>query len=417
MGNFSIALSGLTAQSDALNIVSNNLANLNTAGFKGSTASFQELVSAAMGSQPNGMGVAPPSAQRNFSQGSVQNTGAAFDAALEGSGFFMVQSAAGQQMYTRAGSFHLDSGGNLVDTNGNAVLGFNAVNGVVTPGGAVAPINVPMTAVMSPTASTAFSFNANLSASAQTNDTFSTPIQVVDSLGETHTLTVTFTKQNATDWKYDVNIPQADLTSSGSGGGSGSGTTPPPLATGTVTFNNMGQLTAPAAGSPVDIPITGLGDGAHDLDIKWNLYNTDGSSTLTQFAQASAVSTVNVDGNTPGQLTNVALGDNGTVVASFSNGKTQTLAQLAIAGIQNPSTLEDIGQNDYTAGAGTSAPAIGVANSGGRGAVQAGALESSNVDIATEFTNLIIFQRGYQANSRVITTLDQLSQDLMQIRP
>ncbi len=415
MGNFSIALSGLTAQSDALNIVSNNLANLNTAGFKGSTASFQELVSAAMGAQqPNGMGVAPPTAQRNFSQGSVQNTGAAFDAALEGSGFFMVQSASGQQMYTRNGGFHLSSTGNLVDENGNAVLGFGATNGVVNAGGAVGPITVPMNAVMAPKASTAFSFNANLSASANVGDTFSTPVQVVDSLGATHTLTVTFTKE-ASDWKYDVSIPQSDLSSGGSGGGSG--TTPPPLATGTVTFDNMGHLTAPDATAPVSVPVAGLADGAADLALTWNLYNTDGSATITQFAQASAVSAVNVDGNTAGQLSNVALGDNGTVVASFSNGRSQIVGQLAIAGIQNPNTLVDVGQNDFIAGDATSAPAIGVANTGGRGAVQAGALESSNVDIATEFTNLIIYQRGYQANSRVITTFDQLSQDLMQIRP
>src|ERR1051326_6039835 len=405
MGNSSIALSGLRAQAAALNVVSNNLANLNTIGFKGSSASFQDMVAHAMGSSaPNGAGVSSVMTQRNFSQGSIQITSGAFDAAIEGNGFFVVQNAQGQQFYTRAGSFTLNSAGNLVNSNGDLVLGWTTPNGVVNATGAPGKITVPAGSTVQPSPTTQFSLDANLNAAAvkdQPTGTFSAPVDVIDSLGATHTLTVTFTKTDANAWSYEVFVPGADLSSAKA--------TPSSLAKGSLTFDSNGQLKTPAPGASgsIDVKLTGLADGAADLDMKWNLYAPDKTATLTQYAQTSAVSSTDSDGIAAAQLTEVSLSDGGTLLAQFSNGKQQIIGQLAVAGISNPDSLISVGQNNFTLGADTGTPTIGAAGTGGRGQIKANALESSNVDIATEFTKLMTYQRSFQANSRSITTLDQ----------
>ena len=413
MGNFSIALSGLTAQAEALNIVSDNLANLNTTGFKDDSAYFQDMVTQAMSSStPNGAGVSSVMAQRNFSQGSIQVTSNAFDAAIEGTGFFVVQNSQGQQLYTRAGNFSLDPSGNLVDANGDYVLGWSTANGQVNASGAPGKLTVPAGSTVQPSVTTQFSIDANLNAAALTTDstgTFSTPVSVVDSLGETHTLTVTFTKTDSNAWSYEVTAPGSDLT----GGKDAS------LAKGDLTFDSNGQLKSPASGSSgsVDVKLAGLADGASDLDVTWNLYDTNNNSTLTQYSETSAVSATNVDGVAAAQLSQVSLADGGTLVAQFSNGKQQVIGQLALANIPNPDSLVAVGENDYTVGGDTGTPTLGTPGTGGLGQVKASALESSNVDIATEFTKLMTYQRSYEANSRTITTLDQMAQDLMQMKP
>jgi flagellar hook protein FlgE len=415
MGGYSIALSGLVAQSEALNIVSNNLANLNTTGYKDSSASFQELVTQAMtSSSPNGAGVSSVMADPNFTQGSIQVTSGAYDAAIEGSGFFVVQNSQGQQMYTRAGDFSVNSSGSLVDANGDLVLGWTATNGTVSASGAPSAITIPAGAVIPPTPTTQFSVDTNLNAAATPTDaagTFSTQVQVVDSLGETHDLTVTFTNTASNAWSYAVTVPGADLT----GGTAG---TPSSLTTGTLAFNTSGQLTSPASGSSgsVAVALTGLADGAADLNMNWNLYNPDNSPTLTQYAQTSAVSALNVDGTAAAQLTSVALADGGTLVAQYSNGQSQTVGQIALANIPNPDSLLNVGQNNFALGGTSGTPTIGGAGTGGLGDIKAGALEASNVDIATEFTRLMTYQQSYEANSRAITTIDQMQQDLMQMK-
>jgi len=413
MGNFNIALSGLMAQSQALNVVSDNLANLNTTGFKGSSASFQDLVTEAFSSTtPNGAGVSSVMAQKSFNQGSVQVTSGAFDAAIEGNGFFVVQNSAGQQFYTRAGNFNVDSNGNLITANGEEVLGYAATNGVVNATGAPTTITVPAGTTVKPDPTTQFTLDANLNAAAPTTgagSTFSTPVTVVDSLGASHTLTITFTKTGSNAWGYEVFVPGADVT----GGTPG---TPTSLGTGSLTFDANGQLTSPAPGAPIAVALTGLADGASDLNLNWNAFNADGSSALTQYAQTSAASGATVDGNAAAEMTMVSLGDGGTIVAQFANGKQQVIGQLALANIPNPESLISSGNNDYSPGPDTGTPTLGAANTGGRGQIKAGALESSNVDIATQFTNLMTYQRSYEANSRTITTVDQMLQDLMQMK-
>lgn len=419
MGNYSIALTGLQAQTEALNVVSENLANLNTAGFKSSSAEFQDLVSQALDSTtPNGAGVSPAMASRNFTQGTTQITSGAFDAAIEGNGFFITQNSQGQQLYTRSGNFNVDANNKLVTSNGDLVLGWTATNGTVNASGVPGAIVVPTGSIIAPTASTQFTLGANLnsSAAADATSSFSQPVTVIDSLGAKHTLNVTFTKTAANSWSYEVDIPGEDLSSGKAG-------TPSSLAKGTLTFGSDGQLTSPAppsgtppTGGTVAISVAGLADGAKDLSLNWNLYNPDNTSAITQYAQASSASGNKVDGNAAAELTQVKLSDGGMVTAVFSDGSQQSIGQLALAGIANPDSLIDVGNNEFSLSSTSSTPVIGTAGTGGRGQVKAGALEGSNVDIATEFTNLMTFQRSYQANSKAITTLDQMAQDLMQMK-
>ncbi|MBZ5604740.1 MAG: flagellar hook protein FlgE [Acidobacteriia bacterium] len=408
MSSFSTALSGLSADNIALDVVGNNLANLTTTGFKSNDVQFHDLLQQVSGGAQIGGGVGAPTTSRSFTQGSIQQTGGQFDAAIQGDGFFSVATSSGTTLYSRDGSFRLDSTGTLVNSNGEAVQGWMAANGVVNTGGATGNIVVSAQSLQTPTATANFTLSANLDAATATNGTFSTPIQVIDSLGNTHTLTANFTKTGANAWSYDIDIPGADVT----GGTAG---TPSSLATGTLTFNSAGVLTSPAAGSPVQIAASGLSDGAANLSMNWNLFDAANNPLVTQFAQASAASGTTQDGIQSAQMTGVALENGGNIVATFSNGKQMTIAQVAVAKIANPDSLISVGNNDYQLGADTIAPSMGAAGTGGRGTVLGGSLEASNADIAKEFTNLIVYQRGYQANSKVITTLDQVSQDLMNI--
>jgi flagellar hook protein FlgE len=413
-GSFSIALSGLTADTAALDIVGNNLANLNTTAYKDSTASFYDLLaqSAGGGAIQIGGGVSATQSQRQFSQGSIQLSGGSFDAAIQGNGFFMVRDTNGNQLYTRAGNFQLDANGNLVTTTGQDVQGWMSNNGVVNTNGAVGTITIPANSLHTPSATTTFSVDLNLQSDGvvgQTSGTFSAPIQVVDSLGTTHTLTATFTKTAANTWDYSIKIPGEDLASGTAG-------TPSELAKGTLTFDSNGNLKTPAAPATVAVAATGLADGASDLSMTWNLLAVNGGPTITQFAQTSAFSGTTQDGIAAAEITQVSIANGGGIVAHYSDGSQVVVAQLAVAGISNPGSLISVGQNNYELGADTAAPAVGTPGTGSRGSIQGGALESSNVDIATEFTNLIVYQRSYEANSKVISTLNQLTQDLLNIK-
>jgi len=235
-----------------------------------------------------------------------------------------------------------------------------------------------------------------------TDGTFSAPIQVYDSLGQSHTLTATFTNTATNSWTYAVTIPAADLAAGGT-------TT---VTSGTMTFDSNGNLTSPAvAADPQVVPITGLADGAADMSINWSLYNpTTGNSTITQLAESSGLGGTTQNGFAAGQINNVSLQNGGLLQANYSNGQSVTVGQLAVASIANPDTLTSVGNNYLQASTATSTPSVGTANSGSRGQIVAGSLESSTVDIAQEFTSLLTFERSYQADSRVITVSDQLLQ-------
>ncbi len=413
MGNtFSVALTGLNADKTALDVVGNNLANLNTVGFKDVSTQFTDLISQAIGQGTSqvGEGVSAPITERQFLQGSIQLTSGAFDAAIQGNGFFVVRNTAGSTLYTRAGNFQLAADGTLLSATGDKVQGWTAVNGVLNTTGATGNIVVPTNALVTPSASTQFTLNANLNSDAvvgQPSGSFSSPIQVVDSLGSTHTLTVTYTKTGPNAWSFNITIPGEDLSSGKAG-------VPSSVAKGNLTFNAQGQLTAPAPPAPVAVAITGLADGAADLNVNWNLYS-NGAGNITQFASASALSASTQDGVAAAQLTRVGLDTNGQVIAHYSNGSSLVVAQVALAGISNPDTMVAVGNNNFQVSASTATPVVGAAGTGPRGTIQGGALESSTVDIAQEFTNLIVYQRAYQANSRVISTSDQILQDLISL--
>ncbi len=408
----STALAGLNAHASAIDIVGHNLANLNTTGFKGSTASFRELVAqslAADGSTTVGLGVTPPRASRQNTQGAIQGTGGPMDVAIQGEGFFIVHNAQNATMYTRAGNFRTDATGKVITVSSEAVQGWTETNGVLDTSGAIQDIILPLGSIQPPLATTIFSIDMNLNAGALAGEMSSAPLNVFDSLGQPHVLTVTLTKTaTAGQWDYVATVPGADVGD--------------PAATVTVltsatplTFDTQGKLIDPTA-DLTGIPITGLVSGAADMDLTWGLFSSPAVPRITQFTHPSAVSANAVNGSAASQLIGVAIAEGGRVVAQFSNGQQRVVAQLALAAIRNPDSLLAASNNNFLLGANSALPAIGVADTGGRGKVTGGALESSNVDIAQEFTNLIILQRGYQANSRVITTSDELSQETLNLK-
>ncbi|HZT30579.1 MAG TPA: flagellar hook protein FlgE [Bryobacteraceae bacterium] len=416
---FSTALSALNATSVGVDTVGNNLANLNTPGYKANTVSFYDMVAASMGvdsaANPTGIGVGRPLTVRQFTQGTVQTTSGRLDAAIQGDGFFIVRDGAGQTLYTRAGNFHVDAQGHLLTATGERVQGWQAVNGVLDPSAAVlGDLTLPSSAQFAPQATTQMSIDMNLNASAvtgQTGDTFSTPVQVFDSEGSTHVLTATFTKTDANTWDFQITIPGEDVTAGTAG-------TPYaiPGASGTLTFDAQGHLSDPPADSgTVPITIAGLTTGAADLNIDWSLYNADLTPRVTQYAEASTGES-SQNGAATAHLTEVKLADGGTLLAHYSNGQDEAVGQLALATFRNPESMTAVGNNNLQVTYDTATAAVGPPNTAGRGQIMGGALESSTVDIAREFTNLIVMQRSYQANARVVTTADELSQETLNLK-
>jgi flagellar hook protein FlgE len=417
--SFSTALSALNATATAIDVVGTNLANLNSPGFKDSQVIFHDLMTQSLGAEFGATqlsaGTGQPLTFRQFAQGTIQSTGGLLDAAIEGNGLFVVKDSAGVTLYTRAGNFAMDKTGVLRTATGEKVQGWSTLTdtGAVDTGGATGDIVVPVGSLREPKPTKSFSVDLNLdsNAKADSSSDFSTPVTVYDSLGTAHVLTIQFEKTAANQWNYKVTIPGDDV----SGGTAG---TPfeIPGATGSLTFGTDGKLTSPAAGSPITFDITGLSDGAADLaGLKWNPYTDSGTAHITQFGQNSAASATSQDGAASAQLTRVAIGDGGEILAQYSSGEQVVVGKLALAAITNPDSLVGVGNNNYQVSSRTAAPTIGVAGTGGRGSIVGGSIEASTVDIAREFTNLMVYQRAYQANVRVVTTTDTLSQDTINL--
>ncbi len=405
---FSNALSGLNANSLAIDTVSGNLANLNTTGYMDNQVSFQDLLS-GLSTQSN-VGVSGSVVAQtgtNFSQGSLTTTGQPYDAAIQGNGFFVLNSPNGQQSFTREGNFTVNSSGELLGAGGENVQGWNAVGGVLSTSGGTSNIVLPISGSQQPVATANMTINANLSSNTAVNGTFSSPIQVYDAEGTAHTLTATYTETSANNWSYNVTIPAADVGATGA---------PVVVGSGTLTFNGSGQLITPAPTDPPSaIAVTGLADGASDMAINWNFYNTQGTPTITQLSEASANLASTQDGTAPGQLTGTSIGSNGQISATYSNGSSVVVAQVALASVLNPDSMQNLGNNTFSVTSATATPIIGTSATGSRGQITGGALESSTVDIATEFTNLLTYERGYQANSKVITTEDNIMQSTVSL--
>ncbi len=407
MPNFSIPLSGLDASNTALANISNNLANLNTTGYKDATVNFQDMFYNLLGSNGSGdqlqvgAGASVSSINTNFSGGSVQNTGVSTDVAITGNGFFVVQNGS-SSYYTRAGDFTQNANGYLVTADGYQVMGYPATNGVVNTTGGLTPIQLPMGMTSPPTATANLSLDANLNAGAAVGDSYNTSVTVYDSLGTAQVLNVAFTNTGG-GWSYNATLPSSAVA-----GATGTTTT---VASGTLNFDGNGNLLSTA---PIAINVPNLADGANPLVINWNLAGANGQGLITQVAGTSSTSATSQDGNTSGSLTGFSIGTDGTITGAFTNGS-QVLGQVALANFANLQGLSKEGSNNYAATISSGSAVIGGPGTSSLGSLTGSALENSNVDMSTEFTNLIIAERGFQANAKSVTTFDQIAQDTINL--
>ena len=428
VGSFSAGLTGLNAFSSWLSVIGNNLANINTVGFKGSTVSFQDLVSQSLGGSSTnpmqvGLGVAVGSVSPSFSQGAVEATRDPMNAAIQGAGFFMVKSGS-DVSYTRAGNFTFDNNGVLVTTGGLKVQGWTAVNaatGAIVTTGAPGDISVPPGVLRDPVATTAFSAVTNLNSSAAVADSFTSSVQIYDALGTQHAITLTYTKTGAGAWGFKAEAPGAEVT----GGVAG---TPFLLAAGTLTFNAQGVLsaftpTAPATGGGATPNIADVSfvtppwtSGAAASTLTFDIMDATGKASLSGFNAPSATSSINQNGAGAGMISTMSVQEDGTILATFGAGQTVAVGQLALANFNNPKGLSKLGSNTFGASQSSGVPNVGTAGTSGRGSLIGSAIEQSNVDIAQEFTSMILAQRGYQANSKTITVSDEMLLETLNLK-
>jgi len=408
MAFFGVPLSGLIASQDQLQSVSNNLANLDTVGYKDQTVSFSDLfaqsslVNASNNPIQTGLGVLPSETSSNFTDGGTSATGIATNMALTGNGFFVTQSTSGAISYTRAGDFTTNAAGYLTTANGDLVMGYVSANGTSAASGTLQPLQVGLGSVTPAIATTQFQLSANLSATSAVGATYSTPVPVYDSLGNQHDLTVNYTKTAANTWSYTVDVPTADT-------GAASTT----VASGTLTFDTSGNLTAPVGSVAVSIP--SFTDGAASMNMTWNLTNTDGGSSITQTALPNSATSPTQNGQASGTLSSISVLSDGTIEGLYSNQQSSSIGQVAVATFANDQGLLGIGGNDYQATVGSGVASVGVAGTGGRGVITGGSVEASNVDVAAEFSKMIVAQQAYQANAKSITTFQQISQATIQM--
>jgi flagellar hook protein FlgE len=422
MASFSIPLTGLNADSTELNTIANNLANMSTTAYKSESTGFADLFYQQIGTTGSGdpiqvgAGVKVASNYTNFTQGSINSTGDPTDVALDGNGFFVVENG-GQEELTRAGNFSLTADGDVQTTAGLSVMGYPAVNGVVNTNAALTPINIPVGQVEQPNATENLNFTANLDATAITGTTFPVPVTVYDSLGVSHVVTTTFTQTAANTWSFSVALPAADFASGVSTPITGSVTFDTSGNLATVTTGGVTSTVGTAAGDVSSIPLgfSGLADGAADLAINWNLLSAANSPTMTQVAATSAVAATTQDGYPSGQYQGFSISGDGTVTASYSNGQMQDVAQLALANVTNQQGLRLLGDGNYITTLASGAASIGVSGSAGLATLQNGALEGSNVNIAGEFSNLIVAQRAFEANAKAVTTFDTVTEDTINL--
>ena len=408
-GTFFVGLTGLNASSLGIKNIGNNLSNSNTIGYKATNLFFEELRAATSAGAEAGQGVQPTSTQQVWSQGNVQQSQLSTDMAIRGSGFFVVGDGISSEFYTRAGNFYLDAEGKLVTSDGYYVLGYptDLQTGTIDTNTNLVPLDLKPGMVLPAVSSTQVRFTTNLNAEAVEGENFSTTVKIYDSLGVGHPVTVTFTKTDTQGaWNYSMEVPSSSVA----GGGSGV------LQQGQVTFKPDGTLDSPT-GDVTGITFT-PSSGADDVTFSWDLWDDIDPTKgfLTQFRLPSSTSQTYQSGKGAGTLSEMLVQDDGVIEGVFSNGETAPLGQIGMALFTSPQNLVRTGNNLYARTTQSGEPTIGTPETGGRGAVQGNALELSNVDIAEEFIKLILFQRSYQANSKVITTADQITQQAIQLK-
>ncbi|MCA1062378.1 flagellar basal-body rod protein FlgF [Rossellomorea sp. AcN35-11] len=400
-------ISGMKNFQTKLDVIGNNIANVNTYGYKKGRVTFQDLmnqtVSGASRATENrggqnakqvGLGSSLSSIDTIQTQGSLQTTGRSLDVAISGDGFFVVRQG-NNELFTRAGNFYLDSNGNLVTGQGNLVQGYPLNEAGVVNQSAAADIKIDTNTTMAPQATGKAVYNGNLKSSAPNNTEVELETKVKDSLGQDISLKMVMTKTAQNTWGVNVSSLTPGVTVN---------------ANTTLTFDNSGNVTAPATGYvPFAITLNNT-TGANptqtiDLDF----------SKITQFDSSSSANVDTVDGNSEGYLESFNIGSSGEVNGVFSNGEVRVLSQLALATFSNPGGLTKAGNNLFQASNNSGLPNQGLAGEG-RGSLQSGALEMSNVDLSEEFTEMITAQRGFQANTRIITTSDEILQELVNLK-
>jgi flagellar hook protein FlgE len=387
-------ISGLRTHQTMLDVTGNNIANVSTTGFKSSTSVFEDTLSqmlaaagaptgSAGGTNPAqvGLGVRVAGITTNFAQGSAQATGRSTDLMISGDGFFVVRQGA-EDLYTRAGAFNFDANGLLVTPDGSAVQGWSATNGTIDTNGVIGDIRLPVGATLPPVATTTVGLTGNLPGDAAVGTVEHSSIKVYDAAGTAANLDLTFTMGAGGVWTV----------------GSSSGTVSP------ATLSFTGSGATPSATSVTFSP-TG---GGPSISVD--------TSKLTGFSGQNSMAATSQDGSAAGTLQAFSMSPDGTLVGVFSNGLKSPLGQIALANFNNPPGLEKVGGSLYRTTVNSGTPQLGTASTGGRGSLASGELEMSNVDLAAEFTNLIVAQRGFQANSRVITTSDQILEDLVNLK-
>ncbi len=404
-------VSGLRAHQTMMDVVGNNIANVNTAGFKASQVTFSETMSQVLrGGSGNagergginpmtiGLGTAVASIDGVFTQGASQVTGRTTDLAIQGAGFFVLESG-GQRMYSRAGSFSFDEAGTLVAPQGGQVMGWTAdATGEVETNGEVAPITLPVGQTIAPVITSEVELGGNLPADAEVGTEVTTSIAVFDSQGREHTLTLAMTKTATNRWTAEASTDEdASVTIGGA-------------ATATLDFGADGTLTT-ATPLALSIDVTSGAGSPIVADLV-----LAGGSPLVQFGGTATAEARGQDGQGIGFLRDFAISDDGAIFGQFSNGASKLLGRVATAAFNNPAGLQPIGSSMFAATPNSGTELIGPPGSGNLGLLAAGTLEMSNVDLAREFTNLIVAQRGFQANSRVITTSDEMLSELVNLK-
>jgi flagellar hook protein FlgE len=440
VGALYVGASGLDAASTELSVVGDNIANSGTVGFKAGRTVFadamaQQLIGA---SGQMGLGVTTMTVQKLFSQGGFTTTGLATDVAIQGNGMFVLKGNHGGEdgtFYTRNGQFTIDKDGYLTNLEGLRVQGLQAdATGTVTSGllgdlqvgNASAPAkatdSITIRGNLDQTA-TPLTFNA---ANPKTTSNFTTSMTVYDSLGKAIQLDIYFCKNDVAntapgdsgDWTYHVMTDGGNLALDGSGNPPAVPPVATEVATGALAFDTSGRLISNA---PVGTLTFNPKDSVdpQQLAFQFGTGTADGGSGLdglTQYAATSAVSFVTQAGSSSGSLSSISIGQDGTITGGFTNGQTRTLGQLIIANFKAPDQLGRVGSTLYAEKPASGPPTLGTPATADRGSVTAGTLEQSNVDISKEFIRMIAAQRNFEANSKTLTTADQLLSELMQIK-
>ncbi len=405
MKSLSTGVSGLNINSEAMGVIGDNIANVKTVGFKSNSISFSSLLGHVLEGDTVGSGARIWDTDKLWLQGVPENTGNGMDLAINGDGLFMLKAVpdTGTAYYSRAGEFGINNSGYLVNPDGYRVQGYEVTDPETQALGTIQDIQITSDTVKpQPTSE----INLSLNLDADSTEPYSTSVTVYDSLGSPVVITLDFTPDAADGgqpWTWTASV-DPDVTST------------PVTSTGSISFGADGQLTG-LTDNPV-IDVTGLVSGAEDLSVTWDLLDASGDSngSVTGYSTASSVISLTQDGYTSGILKNISVTEDGFVTALYSNGQLVPKYQLALAGFNNYRGLKVEGNNLYSETMESGQPLVGAPETGRLGEITPGALEMSNVDLATEFVHLITTQRAFQANSKVITVSDEMLAELMNIK-